>query len=180
MAVQVVARRRRRGLSQGQLAERLAALGYPKLDRSALSKLETGKRRIGVDDLFALAAALEVAPVFLLAPAAPGAVAVVPEVEVDGDLLKLWFEGWEALPGSSRESRSRYFDEMSPREVWGASNPHVRRLGRLFDRIYRAIKRGSGEGAEDLYNSVVRDVERVIRRGDRELDGVMPEQEQDD
>lgn len=57
--------RKRRRLLQDDLAERMAELGRPIL-KSGLSKLEKGERRVDVDDLMALALALEVTPNRLL------------------------------------------------------------------------------------------------------------------
>ncbi|HET6918356.1 MAG TPA: helix-turn-helix transcriptional regulator [Jiangellaceae bacterium] len=56
-----------RRLSLDGLAARLRELGRPILP-SGLSKLELGERRIDVDDLVALALALDVAPAALLLP----------------------------------------------------------------------------------------------------------------
>jgi len=53
--------RRKRGLTLKDLAARLAELDKPIL-LSALSKLEKGQRRVDVDDLVALALALDVSP----------------------------------------------------------------------------------------------------------------------
>ena len=55
----------RRRLSLTELSERLRVLGRPMLP-SALSKIETGERRVDVDDLVTLALALETTPNRLL------------------------------------------------------------------------------------------------------------------
>ncbi len=57
--------RKMRGLSYAELARRLAQAGHPIVDTSLL-KIEKGDRRIDVDDLAALAAALEVSAAMLL------------------------------------------------------------------------------------------------------------------
>jgi transcriptional regulator with XRE-family HTH domain len=54
-------------MSLGQLSEELGKLGRPIL-ASGLSKIETGERRVDVDDLVALAVALDVSPSRLLLP----------------------------------------------------------------------------------------------------------------
>lgn len=51
--------RTEKGLSLDALAERLAGAGYP-MAFNTLSRLETGNRRIDVDDLVAIASALDV------------------------------------------------------------------------------------------------------------------------
>ncbi|NSC22240.1 helix-turn-helix transcriptional regulator [Streptomyces albus subsp. chlorinus] len=57
--------RNERGLSQRELAARLNRLGHP-LAHTALSRIECLRRRCDVDDLVAIAGALEVPPVALL------------------------------------------------------------------------------------------------------------------
>lgn len=65
VAANVKAVRVERRLTLGQLAERMTELGRPVL-KSGLSKLEQGQRRVDVDELVALALALEVTPNRLL------------------------------------------------------------------------------------------------------------------
>ncbi|MGW4371997.1 DEAD/DEAH box helicase family protein [Nocardia takedensis] len=59
--------RQSRGLTLNLLATRLSDLGRP-IDLSALAKIEKGQRRVDVDDLMALARALDVSPNWLLFP----------------------------------------------------------------------------------------------------------------
>jgi len=61
----VSAYRHRLGWSLSELSNRLTKLGHP-LHRTVLHKIETGARRIDVDDLVALALALDVTPGELL------------------------------------------------------------------------------------------------------------------
>lgn len=65
VVAQVRRLRERRRLSLQALSDRLAALGRPILP-SGLSKIEAGTRRVDVDDLVALADALETVPSALL------------------------------------------------------------------------------------------------------------------
>ncbi|MDF2705535.1 MAG: helix-hairpin-helix DNA-binding motif-containing protein [Nonomuraea muscovyensis] len=71
VAASVVAHRQRRGWDQAHLAQRVTEAGRP-MSTSVLGKVESGTRRVDVDDLVALAAALEVSPVQLL-PGGEGA-----------------------------------------------------------------------------------------------------------
>lgn len=64
----VAALREDRRLTLAQLSERLGELGRPILP-SGLSKIENGERRVDVDDLVALALALDTTPNALLLPA---------------------------------------------------------------------------------------------------------------
>lgn len=103
VAAAVAAHRQRRGWDQRHLAERVTACGRP-MSASVLGKLESGTRRVDIDDLAALAAALDVPPARLLpaspaseaadvtdpfeAATAPGAVRlrVLEDIEALGDL----------------------------------------------------------------------------------------------
>lgn len=67
-----------------ELSARLEALGRPILP-SGITKIEQGSRRVDVDDLVALAQALEVSPMRLLLPAA-GDLAELEELEERGAL----------------------------------------------------------------------------------------------
>ncbi|MFJ7242839.1 helix-turn-helix domain-containing protein [Streptomyces olivaceus] len=57
--------RERHGISTTALAERMTALGR-RITQSGVTRLETGQRRIDVDDVAALAAVLGVRPAALL------------------------------------------------------------------------------------------------------------------
>ncbi len=67
VAANLKAVRRRRGLTVRQLSDRLKELGAPILP-SGITKIEQGDRRVDVNDLMALAAALNVSPARLLLP----------------------------------------------------------------------------------------------------------------
>jgi transcriptional regulator with XRE-family HTH domain len=57
-----------RGMSQQRLADRLAELGVPGWSQTKITKIEQDKQQVLVDDLFALALALDVSPLYLLTP----------------------------------------------------------------------------------------------------------------
>src|SRR4051812_16934874 len=59
--------REARSLSTGALSQRLGDMGRP-IQPSGITKIETGDRRVDVDDLVALAVALRVNPSALLLP----------------------------------------------------------------------------------------------------------------
>lgn len=103
----VAALRREAGLSQSEFGERLASVGRP-MQFDTVSRLESGRRAVTVDDLLALAAALDVSPLLLLLPP-----------EDDGQPVRLtegraagfgaawrWGRGEEPLPGPRKRQTS--------------------------------------------------------------------------
>lgn len=59
--------RREREMTQDQLSAKLATLGRP-MPTASIGRLESGDRRVDVDDLMALSYALDVSPLSLLLP----------------------------------------------------------------------------------------------------------------
>lgn len=102
VAAAIATHRQRRGWDQRYLAERVTADGRP-MSASVLGKVESGARRVDVDDLVAIAAALDVLPQRLMpgddtavsdpfeAASAPGAVKarVLEDIAALGDLEAL-------------------------------------------------------------------------------------------
>jgi transcriptional regulator with XRE-family HTH domain len=88
-----------RGLSLRDLHVRLRDVGRPILP-SGLHKIESGDRRVDVDDLVALAVALDVSPSRLLMPAGASGrrVQLTPKVKGSERTLWAWAAGDEALP----------------------------------------------------------------------------------
>ncbi|MFJ5888092.1 helix-turn-helix domain-containing protein [Streptomyces californicus] len=66
----IAAEREARGWEQRELAERLTQAGRP-MSQPVVSRIESGARRIDVDDLVALAAVFSVSPAALLPAAEP-------------------------------------------------------------------------------------------------------------
>lgn len=108
VADQVVRIRKRAGLRRDQLADRCQELGMSDLTEAALANIETGRRdrgtgkrrrRVTVEELLALALALDVPPVSLLAdPRTDGAAVPVREgVDVDPWRALLWIVGKQHL-----------------------------------------------------------------------------------
>ena len=79
VAANVKRLREQQNLGLRALAQRLADVGRP-LTHTALDKIERGTRRVDVDDLMALAAALDVSPATLLMPTMVPAVPRVSEL----------------------------------------------------------------------------------------------------
>jgi transcriptional regulator with XRE-family HTH domain len=113
--------RERRQLSLQALSERLAALGRPILP-SGLSKIEQGTRRVDVDDLVALAAALETVPSHLLVATQKLEIADPEEYDEAVDNAVAALRRAEAA-GASRHEVVEWmdqFDAIQPKlEQWG-------------------------------------------------------------
>jgi transcriptional regulator with XRE-family HTH domain len=124
--VSVNVKRLRKGKNLGLrgLSNKLAEVGRP-LGHSSVDQIEKGARRVDVDDLMALAAALDVSPTTLLMPAMPGEdpkeMAGKSEmVEVPGEdgpisagRLWLWLRADASLPGYTGPQR-RFFVDARP------------------------------------------------------------------
>lgn len=92
--------RKRRDLTVRGLAEVLGRLGVPLLP-SAVTKIETGGRRVDVDELVALSAALNVSPSRLLLPDSDRSfddVVLAPGLTVAAIDAWRWADGREPLP----------------------------------------------------------------------------------
>lgn len=84
-------------LSQAQLSERLRDVGHPIL-ATGLHRLETGKRRVDVDDLIGLALAFDVAPITMLMPwSAGGTVQLTDKVAAEALAAWDWIRGLRPL-----------------------------------------------------------------------------------
>jgi transcriptional regulator with XRE-family HTH domain len=95
------------------LSTKLAEVGRP-LGHSAVDQIEKGTRRVDVDDLVALAAALGVSPTTLLMPGMSNADAPkmieVARAEMSIARFWLWLKTDAALPTYQREQRRFYLD----------------------------------------------------------------------
>jgi transcriptional regulator with XRE-family HTH domain len=120
--------RQERGLSYAELARRLAKTGHPILD-TGLLKIEKGERRIDVDDLAALAVALDVTPNRLLLPEmdiehAADPARLTPSVQETPPALWAWATG-EAPLGQSPATAAAESDERAREVVFSRENrPH--------------------------------------------------------
>jgi transcriptional regulator with XRE-family HTH domain len=116
--------RSRVGMDSAQeLADRVKALGG-KLDRAAISKIESGTRNVSLDEALLLAAALDVAPVHLFFPLNDDA-----EVEIAPGLqpvrtadARAWLRGLAPLPGRN---------EQTYRSAWIPPSEYERDRARL-------------------------------------------------
>lgn len=103
--------RKERRVSLRSLSERLERLGHPLL-ASGLSKIEMGTRRADVDDLMALAVALDVAPNRLLLTESAGdeKIGLTPDAEASERTVWRWATGEAALPADLWADESTRID----------------------------------------------------------------------
>lgn len=116
--------RAQRGISLRDLSQRLEQLGHPVLP-SGLSKLETGDRRADVDDLIAIAVALDISPNRLLLPetADDETIELTPQSEASARSAWRWATGDAPLPPDHDIDRAaRFRDENRPHDP-GDSTP---------------------------------------------------------
>jgi transcriptional regulator with XRE-family HTH domain len=95
--------RHARGLSAGQLAERCEQLGAPQLTASVINNIETGRRHsdgsrrrdVTVDELLALALALNAPPLYLIFPPdnLDAMYPLTSTVQMEGRAVAAWFTG---------------------------------------------------------------------------------------
>ncbi|MGH9250758.1 MAG: helix-turn-helix domain-containing protein [Acidimicrobiales bacterium] len=113
-------RRTRKGWSQERLSRELDGLGV-RLHPTAIVKIERGTRGVSVDEAFALALALQVAPVHLLVPLDDDApVAVTPNTSAPAAEVRDWVRGRRELDDDAE--RWYFFwvpaSEFPPPRTW--------------------------------------------------------------
>jgi len=81
--------REARGLSQSELAQMLTDRGRP-MNTTALLRVESGERKLSLDEAIALADVLQAAPANLLSPPDGSYVALTDNKGVDGDGIRNW------------------------------------------------------------------------------------------
>ncbi|MFI7607664.1 helix-turn-helix domain-containing protein [Micromonospora sp. NPDC049366] len=116
--------RKGRGWSAQRLAEELARVGTP-WDRSVVANLENGRRAsVSVEELFALAYVLDVAPVNLMVPTEqdPPPYAPTPGLAISAEDAREWIRGRKPV---GEQDMDTYFSKIA---------------GSDFSSIYGALK----------------------------------------
>lgn len=164
-------RRKARGWTGVQLAERTAELGYP-ITRVAISKIEGNSRagKLDVAELLVLAAALDIPPVLLLAPDFPdGQVETWPGHSVDSRQAVGWFSG--------RESELIHADALAAEGDRRLSDMRQREAAPELTPEYREVLRADREHVEAALPTLRADVQRRKDELWGELDGEGPADE---
>ena len=137
-------------MSQAELAARMTEWGRP-LSRPALQQLETGKRRVSLDEAFALAMCLWAAPANLLSPPANTVLALTDKMGVGGD-LRTWFNTGDPL-GAWPETPTED-DRAALDEILGET------LSRLAVPLVDALRARDEDGSKALYAAIKQAVDR--------------------
>lgn len=93
VSINVAKRREALNLTYAALEKRLISCGH-RIPALGLRRIEARARRVDVDDLLALAFALECTPLFLLSPATPNEpVTAIKEGELTWEEIRTWIQG---------------------------------------------------------------------------------------
>ena len=159
VAAAVAAHRQRLGWDQARLAERVTEAGRP-MSSSVLGKVEAGTRRVDVDDLVALASALDVPPARLLPSSA------------DGDEPKE-VDPFEEAAGPGRV-RARVLDDIAALGDLEELDPTAPTLAAVAVRLAQEI-----DAPVSLGNSL-HSLSKELRQVLAELRSLAPEEPDDD
>jgi transcriptional regulator with XRE-family HTH domain len=141
--------RQRRGWSQAELADRMAAYGIP-WGRTTPGKIENQQRNVTVEELVGLAFVLGVSPVALMVPSPVDAEArLTPNTSTSGPNAYAWMSGalWlggtrpgEVLTVGETLAMARLYDEAGPDHLATAERrlPGARRVARLAASVTTA------------------------------------------
>ncbi|MHA6761806.1 helix-turn-helix domain-containing protein [Streptacidiphilus sp. PAMC 29251] len=146
--------RKARQLHQKDLSALLAGVGRPMLP-TVISKMERGERRIDVDDLVALALALNVSPSTLLLPPTSGSdpVALTERCSVSSRTAWNWAEGQQTAmdePGGSANFAEPGADPAIPLDAYDREQ-HYGRQQLAYQALAQPEERRRGTD-----NSIVR------------------------
>lgn len=171
--------RKERGWNQQQLADAVAERGW-QMDRTAIVRIESGKRGVSVDDLTALAAALNVSPGWLLLPTVVGdeEVPLVGSVTAPGWAAWQWVDGVAPLPTRAGDDDEwpwntpedeEGFQTGRPPELRQREQHSATRAARdLVFRVHRVLshvgkpRKGGDRGIETTLRAARSAVARVV------------------
>jgi transcriptional regulator with XRE-family HTH domain len=113
----LVEARKALGYTQAGLAERLTEIGTP-MHETAVARIESGKRRVTLDDVIAIAAAMDVSPLFLFSPLEHDArIRLAATIDCTAADLWAWVRGTQPLDAAN----ARSYHYQSPGDVGGSA-----------------------------------------------------------
>ncbi|GAB3995294.1 hypothetical protein GCM10029992_12170 [Glycomyces albus] len=131
-----------RGLSTNQLSALLARAGHP-IAQSSISNIEAGRRRVDVDDLVALAVALDVNPSALLLPFnESGSIDLTGGGTVAAKTVWEWADGERPLrmPGTRTEQTEQWARFLRLARPASRRQIGMERIARELTASYEAIR----------------------------------------
>ena len=139
LAENLAAIRARVGMGSAQeLADKVKEIGG-KLDRAAISKIESKARNVSLDEALLLAAALDVAPVHLIFPlddAEP--VKIAPKLDpVSANDARWWLRGTTPLPTTNEKT---YRSAWTPQSEWDLRNARVEESEAAYLQAERRLR----------------------------------------
>lgn len=136
--------RGRRGWTAAQLGKALDKHGI-RWDRFTVANLENGKRQnVTVQELFALALALDVSPTSLVVPLDDRPYQITPTRTEHADMARAWVRGEEPLPGTDERT---YRAEVSLADMRKAYTT-------TLDEQAHLIARMKGISVSDAYREI--------------------------
>ncbi len=169
--------RDRRDLSQQQLSALLGELGRPMLS-TGIGKIEAGERRVDVDDLVALAVALNVSPTRLLLPDAydDQPVWLTPAKQVPSWLAWSWAEGVGPLAESASDEEREAYDQERPAQLRQLVRDPARRAAEQIRfgvmRLLNYARAKNKKGSREHVNRYLQYARREIQVLSTELDRI--------
>jgi transcriptional regulator with XRE-family HTH domain len=155
IAQQIKALRHKRGTSQQELAKRIRET------QSTVARIESGRRAITVEELLRIAAALDVAPVELLAGSfEPADVPVLGQLRLSPREARRWIRGDSPIPNSDEQA---YFENTSAevalerRELLAEIMDHRNRL-----EVARLVAEGRVEEARPEIRWLAEAIEKAL------------------
>lgn len=151
--------RTRRGMKQRELGDRAG------LRREAVTMIENGKRQVSVDELFRLAAALNVAPLHLLVPLDDSELITIDGKPWPAAYARAWVRGEASLADDPGRGFIDYLAEIPDAELQQKIRGTLRGLAgtgppRALEREFMV------PGADEAFEERVADIAWEIKEGD--------------
>lgn len=124
--------RQRLDLTAQAFAERAREVGL-KFDRGTVSKIENRLRGVSLDEALAIAAALDVAPVYLFLPRDDRETVAIGDIAVEALRARAWLRGDQQLPGRS----DKVFRTEVPESEWNRRNQDLVSVRETWERHRR-------------------------------------------
>jgi len=130
-----------RGWSARALADQLADIGFPQLNRSTVASIESGRRSyVTVDEVLAFAVVFHVSPNALIFPSELSEeVALTPTTSASAESAWRWATGDTPLPGELPAHPQGQMDINQWWEAYGRPRQEIRNRFRAENRPYAQV-----------------------------------------